>query len=109
MSTSHATFKDLLHAANLRHGTDGFTSPPNEGVLRIFSPLKIRWLRPGLNPQTWVPEASPLTPRPPKPCICYYILIYYIYMYRWTAVSMVNMFQDLPQLRKTMDNTKRYM
>jgi len=30
--------KDLLHAANLRHGTDGFTSPPKEGVLRIFSP-----------------------------------------------------------------------
>jgi len=27
-----------LHAANLRHGTDGFTSPPKEGVLRIFSP-----------------------------------------------------------------------
>jgi hypothetical protein len=25
----------------LRHGTDGFTSPPKEGVLRIFSPLKI--------------------------------------------------------------------
>jgi len=34
-------FGDLLHAANLRHGTDGFTSPPKEGVLRIFSPLKI--------------------------------------------------------------------
>ena len=31
-------FMDLLHAANLRHGTDGFTSPPKEGVLRIFSP-----------------------------------------------------------------------
>jgi len=29
---------DLLHAANLRHGTDGFTSPPKEGVLWIFSP-----------------------------------------------------------------------
>ena len=29
-------FGDLLHAANLRHGTDGFTSPPKEGVLRIF-------------------------------------------------------------------------
>ena len=28
-------FRDLLHAANL-HGTDGFTSPPKEGVLRIF-------------------------------------------------------------------------
>jgi hypothetical protein len=52
--------KDLLHAANLRHGTDGFTSPPKEGVLRIFSPLKIRRLRPGLNPRTWVPKASTL-------------------------------------------------
>jgi len=30
--------RDLLHAANLRHGTDGFTSPPKEGVLRTFSP-----------------------------------------------------------------------
>jgi len=25
---------------NLRHGTDGFTSPPKEGALRIFSPQK---------------------------------------------------------------------
>ena len=25
--------RDLLHTANLRHGTDGFTSPPKEGVL----------------------------------------------------------------------------
>ena len=31
-------FRDLLHAANLRHGTDGFTSPPKKGVLRIFPP-----------------------------------------------------------------------
>ena len=29
-------FRDLLHAANLRHGIDGFTPPPKEGVLRIF-------------------------------------------------------------------------
>ena len=29
--------RDLSHAANLRHGTDGFTSPPKEDVLRIFS------------------------------------------------------------------------
>jgi len=35
-------------------------SPPKEGVLRIFSPLKIRRLRPGLNPRTWVPKASTL-------------------------------------------------
>jgi len=44
-------FRDLLHAANLRHGTDGFTSPPKEGVLR---------LRPGLNPRNWVLKASTL-------------------------------------------------
>ena len=51
-----------------RHGTDGFTSPPKEGVLRIFSPLKIRRLRPGLNPRTWVLKAStlPLDQRSPK-------------------------------------------
>jgi len=29
-------FRDLLHAANLRHGTDDFTSPPKEGMLRIY-------------------------------------------------------------------------
>jgi hypothetical protein len=34
----YATFRDLLHAVKLRHGTDGFTSPPKEGVLRIFLP-----------------------------------------------------------------------
>ena len=31
-------FRDLLHAANLRHGTHGFTSLPKEGLIRIFSP-----------------------------------------------------------------------
>ena len=55
--------RDLLHAENLRHGTDGFTSPPKEGVLRIFSPLKIRRLRPGLNPT----KGQHATSRPPKP------------------------------------------
>ena len=34
----HVTFRDLLHAVKLRHGTDGFTSPPKEGVLRTLSP-----------------------------------------------------------------------
>ena len=28
-------FRDLLHAVNLRHGTDGFSSPLKEGMLRI--------------------------------------------------------------------------
>jgi hypothetical protein len=40
MPDFHVAFRDLLHAINLRHGTDGFTSPPKEGVLRIFRPEK---------------------------------------------------------------------
>ena len=40
--------------------SDGFTSHPKEGVLRIFSSWKIRRLRTGLNPRTWVPKASTL-------------------------------------------------
>jgi hypothetical protein len=31
---------NFLHAVNLRHVTDGFTSPPKEVVLRIFITLK---------------------------------------------------------------------
>jgi hypothetical protein len=46
---------DLLHAANLQHGTDGFTSPPKEGVLRIFVALTNP-----TNPRTWVLNASTL-------------------------------------------------
>ena len=49
-------FRDLLHAANLRHGTDGHTSLPKEGVLRIFFTPKIRvWTR-----KLWVLKASTL-------------------------------------------------
>ena len=36
-------------------------------MLRIFTPVKIQRLRPGLNPRTWVPEVNILTTRPPKP------------------------------------------
>ena len=36
MPDFHLTFRDLLHAVNLRHGTNGFTSLPKEGVLSIF-------------------------------------------------------------------------
>jgi hypothetical protein len=31
----------LLHAAKLRHGADGFTFPPKEDTLRIFSPERV--------------------------------------------------------------------
>jgi hypothetical protein len=39
-SDFHVNRRVLLHAANLRHGADGFTSPPKEGMLWIFSPEK---------------------------------------------------------------------
>jgi len=40
MPEFHVAFRNLLHAVNLRHGTDGFTSPPKERVLKIFFALK---------------------------------------------------------------------
>jgi hypothetical protein len=36
----HVYRRNLLHAENLQHGTDGFTSPPKKGMLLIFSPAK---------------------------------------------------------------------
>jgi hypothetical protein len=52
---------DFLHAAKLGHGTYYFTSPPKEGILRIFRmPEKS-------NGFGRVPLASMLTTRPPKP------------------------------------------
>jgi hypothetical protein len=39
-SDFHVNRRVLLHATNLRHGTYGFTSPPKEGMLWIFSPEK---------------------------------------------------------------------
>ena len=57
-------FRDLLRAANLRHGTDGFTSPSEGRRAEDFFALKIRRLQPGLNAQTWVLQHA--TPRPSK-------------------------------------------
>jgi hypothetical protein len=67
MPDFHVAFRDILHVVNLRHGTRSFTSLPKEGVLKIFSPRKIRRLLPGLNPRTWVLKGQHTTSRPPKP------------------------------------------
>ena len=76
-------FRDLLHVVNLQHGTDGFTSPPKEGVLWTFSPLKIRRLRPGLNPRTLVLKTStlPLDHRSR----------YYIYIYIYICIIILSL------------------
>ena len=60
-------FMDLLHAANLRHGTDGFTSPPKEGALRTFFALKILTASAGFEPTNLGTKGQHATPRPPKP------------------------------------------
>ena len=58
-------FRDLLHAANLRHGTDGFTSPPKEGVLRIFFRPKNPTASVGFEPANLGTKGQHATPRPP--------------------------------------------
>jgi hypothetical protein len=63
----HVTFRDLLHAVNLRHGTDSFTSPPKEGVLRIFSPLKILTASAGFEPANLGTKRQHDAPRQTKP------------------------------------------
>jgi hypothetical protein len=37
-SDFHVNRRVILRATNLRHGTDGFTSPPKEGMLLFFRP-----------------------------------------------------------------------
>jgi hypothetical protein len=61
----HVTFRDLLRAANLRHGIDGFTSPPKE----IFSPLKILMALAGFEPANLGTKSRHSTSRPPKPIV----------------------------------------
>ena len=43
--------------------------PPQGRHVVDFFARKIRRLRPGSNPRSWVPEASMLTTRPPKPVL----------------------------------------
>jgi hypothetical protein len=50
----------------LRHGADSFTSPPNEGALRISIAPKNPLCRPSLNPRTLGKMASTLTITPPR-------------------------------------------
>jgi hypothetical protein len=58
-------------------GTDGFTSPPKEGVLRIFFALKNPTASAGFEPANLGTKGQHATSRPPKPLGIYiYIYIY---------------------------------
>ena len=56
-------FMDLLHAANLQHGTDGFTVD--------FFALKNPTASSGFEPVNLGTKGQHATPRPPKPSIIY--------------------------------------
>jgi hypothetical protein len=62
----HVTFRDLLHAVKLRHGTDGFTFPPKEGMLRIFLCLKYSTASAGCEPANLGTKSQHATSIPPK-------------------------------------------
>ena len=60
-------FRVLLHAANMRHWTNGFTSLPKEGVLRIFFALKNLTASAGFEPANLGTKGQHATSRRPKP------------------------------------------
>ena len=71
----HVTFRDLLQAVNLRHGTNGFTSLPKEGVLTAWA---------GFEPSNLGTKGQHATSRPPKPLIKRlqkYLIYVHIYIY----------------------------
>ena len=61
------TFRDLLHAVNLRHGTNGFTSLLKGSVLRIFFALKNPTASAGFEPANLGTKGQHAISRPPKP------------------------------------------
>ena len=71
--------RDLLHAANLRHGTNGFTSPRKEGVLMIFFALKNPTASAGFEPANLGTKGQHATCRPSKPGLTLRLLMSYIY------------------------------
>ena len=66
MPDFHITFRDLLHVVNPRHGTNGFTSLPKEGVLRILFALKNPTAAAVLEHANLGTKGQHATSRPPK-------------------------------------------
>jgi hypothetical protein len=58
-----------------RHGTDGFTSPPKEGVLRIFFRPKNATASAGFEPVNLGTKGQHAISRPPKPLLEKYLHI----------------------------------
>jgi hypothetical protein len=67
MHDFHGAFRVLLHAASLRHGTDGFTSPSEGRRAEDFFALKNPTASAGFEPTNLDTKGQHATPRPPKP------------------------------------------
>ena len=69
MPDFHVTFRDLLHAVNLRHETNGFTSLPKEGVLKNPTASV------GFEPANLGTKGQHANSGPPKPLLYLYSLV----------------------------------
>ena len=67
MPDFHVTFRDVLHAVNLRLGTNDFNFLPKEGVLRIYFALKNPTTSAGFEPANLGTKGQHATSGPPKP------------------------------------------
>jgi hypothetical protein len=67
MSDFHVTFRDLFHAVNLRHETNGFTSLPKLSRAEDFFALKNPTASAGFEPANLGTRGQHATPRKPKP------------------------------------------
>ena len=66
MPDFHVTLRDLLHAVNLRHGTDGFTSPSEGRRAGDFFALKNPTASVGFETANLGTKGQHSTSRPPK-------------------------------------------
>ena len=66
----HVTFRDLVHAVKLRHGTDGFTSPSEGRRAEVFFRPKNPTASAGCEPANLGTKGQHATSRPQKPLVC---------------------------------------
>ena len=66
MPDFHVAFRNLLHAINLRRGTDGFTSPSEGRRAEDFFALKNPTASAGFEPANLGTKGQHATSRPPK-------------------------------------------
>jgi len=75
----HVTFRDLLHAVKVRHGTDGFKFPSEGRRAEDFFRPKDPTASAGCEPANLGTKGQHATSRPPKPLLR--ILTRHIFLY----------------------------